>query len=292
MSPESLIVRHRLLFLKLPTIVNGGFGFVLKYPAMCRFLVLVAGLFTAISIARAQVTEQNAPAMMAEVARQNQAWNEKSNSPGVSIRMSEVGRSQTQHQIYYQLTASGFPPNLKYTIATWPANRLQPQAGMTGVTLDATGLAVCAGTPGTCKGDGPNSPIRMQFSPVKSEPIRLSLVSDDEKHLRAFIRLIPIPNRATDKRCSLEEVMLAPLSSLVGLQGSGYDANADIHFSSESEGEHHDGQLKSDADGNFYFALGLGVKGKEKGVAKVSVASPGCSPSLSIPWGKDSYQYE
>jgi hypothetical protein len=237
------------------------------------------------------VTEQNAPSVMAELARQNQAWNSKSNSPGVSIKLNEVGRSQA-HQIYYELTASGFPSNLKYTIATWPANRLKPQAGMTGVTLGPSGIALCAGTPGTCKGDVANSPIRLQFSPVKSEPIRISLVSDDEKQLRAFISLVPIPNRVTDKKCSLEEAMLAPLSSLVALEGSGFESNADIQMFSESEGEHHDGLVKSDADGNFYFAMGLGVTGKEKGIAKVNVISRGCSLSLAIPWGKDSYQYE
>jgi hypothetical protein len=257
---------------------------------MCRFLAVLV-LLAMLATASAQVTEQNAPAVMAELARQDQAWNPKSNSPGVSIKVSEVRRSEA-HQIYYQLTASGFPPNLKYTIATWPANRLKPQAGTTGVTLDASGLAVCAGTPGTCRGDGPNSPIQMQFSPVKSEPIRLSLVSDDEKHLRAFVSLVPIPNRATDKKCSLEEVMLAPLSSLVALQGIGFEPNENIQFLSESEGEHHDGQLKADADGNFFSAIGPGVKGKEKGTTRVSVISRGCSLSLSFPWGKDSYQYE
>lgn len=264
---------------------------MLKYFPMWRVFVLVAGVLATLSSNLAQVTEQNAPAMMAELARQNQAWNPKSNSPGVSIKVSEVERTQA-HQIYYQLTASGFPSDLKYTIVTWPANRLKPQAGMTGVTLDASGLAVCAGIPGTCRGDGPNSPIHMQFSPVKSEPIRLSLVSDDEKHLRAFISLVPIPNRVTGKKCSLQEVMLAPNSSLIALQGDGYEPNSEIQFLSESEGEHHDGKVKADADGNIYFALGQGVKGKEKGITKVSVTSGGCSLSLNIPWGKDSYQYE
>ncbi len=270
-----------------------GFEFVLKYGAMTRILLLLlsAELLTTFPVAGAQVTEQNTQAVMAELAKQNQAWNQESNSSGVSLKLTEVGRSEP-HLIYYELNASGFPPNLKYTIVTWPANRLTPQSGMTGVTLDGSGIAVCAGTPGTCKGSSSNSAIHMQFSPVKSEPIRLSLVSEDDKHLRAFISLVPIPNRATDKRCSLEEVMLAPLSSLVALQGSGYESNADIQFFSESEGERHDGQVKTDSSGNFYFAIGLGVKGKEKGIAKVNVVSHGCSLSLAIPWGKDSYQYE
>jgi len=104
--------------------------------------------------------------------------------------------------------------------------------------------------------------------------------------------MVPIPNRVADKGCSLEEVMLAPISSLVALQGTGFEPKSDVPFFSESEGEHHDGQIKSDSDGNFYFAMALGVKGKEKGVAKVNVVSHRCSLSLSIPWGKDSYQYE
>jgi hypothetical protein len=184
------------------------------------------------------------------------------------------------------------PPGLKYTIVTWPANRLKAQDGMSGVTLDTSGLAECAGTPGSCRGAGPNSPIDLQFTPVKSEPIRLALVSEDDKHLRAFLNFVPIPNRAVEKGCSLEEVMLSPHSSLVGLQGAGYEANADVQFKSESEGEHHDGQLKADSEGNFFFALGQGVKGKEMGVTKLSASSHGCSLSLSIPWGKDTYQYE
>ncbi len=237
------------------------------------------------------MTEAKAPELMAELARQNQAWNPKLNSPGVSIKVNEVGRSQT-HGIYYQLAASGFPSNLKYTIVTWPANRLKPEARMTGVTLDASGLAVCAGGPGSCKGDGPDGPIHMEFAPVKSEPIRLALVSTDEKHLRAYVSFVPLPNRASDKKCSLEAVMLSPFSALVALQGSGYEPNSDIQFFSESEGEHHDGKLKADADGNFYFALGQGVKGKERGITKVSASSNQCSPTLSIRWGKDSYEYE
>jgi hypothetical protein len=121
---------------------------------------------------------------------------------------------------------------------------------------------------------------------VKSKPIRIALVSDDKERLRAALNFVPISNRVTDKGCSLESVMLAPNSSLVALQGAGYRPNATLTFLSESEGERHDGSLKVDADGNLYFAMGQGVKGKEKGVTKLSVSSPECSLSLSIKGGK------
>jgi hypothetical protein len=269
---------------------NPGWPVIEYFPCYAlRFTSLLRWLVTASAIC--QVTEANAPAVMADVAKRHQGWNPKQNSPGVSIKLTEVRRA-APHVIVYELIASGFPPGLKFTIVTWSANQLKGQAAMSGVTLQASGRAVCAGTPGTCEGNGPDDPIDLQFSPVKGEPIRLALISEDEKHLRAFVNFIPIPQRVSEKGCSLEEVMLAPNSALVVLQGSGYDPNADVQFKSESEGEHHDGPVKVDSDGNFYFALGQGVKGKERGTTKLSVSSPKCSLSLIIPWGKDTYQYE
>ena len=289
MSPEPRVVSRWLVFFSCRTIVNGRVH--VKIPGRVSLLCSSRGVVNDTASRKCSGHRAKRSRGDGGACQTKSGLERKIEQPGVSIKLSEVGKGPS-HQIYYELMASGFPVGLKYIIVTWPANRLKPEAGMTGVTLDPSGLAICAGIPGTCKGDGPNSPIHLQFSPVKSEPIRLSLVSDDEKRLRAFTSLVPIPNRLTDRRCSLEEVMLAPLSSLVALQGSGYEPNAEIQFSSESEGEHHDGQLKPDSDGNLYFAMGLGVKGKENGVAKVNIVSHGCSLSLSIPWGRDSYQYE
>lgn len=262
---------------------------MLKYGPMERPAIGVFALLTLATAAFCQISEADAPAMMAQLAKKNQAWNQKLNGPGLSLSLVEVARDS--HRIRYELHTAGFPPNRKYTIVQWPANRLQPQDGMKGVTLDATGRAICAGTPGMCSGRSPNSPIQLQFSPFKTEPIRIALVSDDDQHLRAVVNFVPISNRVTDKGCSLESVMLAPNSSLVALQGSGFKPAAKLTLLSESEGERHDGPLNADADGNLYFAMGQGVKGKEQGTTKLTVSSSECSLSLTLRWGKDSYEY-
>lgn len=184
---------------------------------MRSFAILGIGLFVLGVTTFCQVTEADAPAMMEQLAKKNQAWSPKLNSAGASITQVEVARDSPR--IWYELHATGFPKDLKYTIVQWPANRLQPQDGMKGVTLDSFGRAICAGTAGTCRGGSPNSPIRMQFSPVKTEPIRIALVSDDEQHLRAVASFVPISNRVMDKGCSLESVMLAPNSALVAHPG-------------------------------------------------------------------------
>lgn len=252
---------------------------MLKFHPMRTVIVVVLGASLILgSTALGQVTEANAPAMMQDLAKKHQAWGPKLNSLGVSIKLREVERSSPK--IWYEMQATGFPSGLTYTIVTWPANKLAPQQGMTNLRIDSSGRVICD-----------NGPIRLQFSPVKSEPIRIALVSDDEKHLRAVVNFAPVPNRASDKGCSLEDIMLAPNSALVAIQGAGFKPNADVKFVSESEGEKHDGQIKADSEGNFFFAIGQGVKGKEKGVTKMSVVSSECSVPLSIPWGKDSYEH-
>jgi len=37
--------------------------------------------------------------------------------------------------------------------------------------------------------------------------------------------------------------------------------------------------------------MGQGVKGKEQGTTKLTVSSSECSLSLTLRWGKDSYEY-
>jgi hypothetical protein len=254
-------------------------SFVLKCVPMRSAVIVLVGWLVLATVASSQISEAEAPALMQDLAKKHQAWNAKLNSPGVSIKLREVGRASPK--IFYKMEATGFPPGLKYTLVTWPANRLAPQQWITDLWLDASGRVT-----------RPSGQVRLQFSPVKSEPVRLALVSDDDKHLRAVVNFVPIPNRATDKSCSVETVMLAPNSSLVAIQGTGFKPNASVTFLSESEGEHHDSQIKADADGNLYFAMGEGVKGKEKGTTKINVVSPECSVSLSSRWGKDSYEYQ
>lgn len=247
-------------------------------------LLLVGSILATCVAVQSQISQADAPAVMERQVKNYQAWTPKLNSPGVSIELRETERSSPR--IKYLLYAKGFPPGHRYAVISQPANQLQPQTMITGVTLDASGLAICAGTPGTCSGNGPNDPISLVFTPVKSEPIRIALVSDDEQHIKALTRVIPIPNRTTDKNCALESVMLAPKAVLVALEGSGFKPNADVTFLSESEGEHHDGVQRADADGNLFIALGQGVKGKDGGTTKVSVVSADCSLSLNLRWGR------
>jgi hypothetical protein len=251
------------------------------------------GLLLSVPIAHGQAPEFDSKTSEAitRLARMHQAWGPQMNSPGVSITLKETERSLPE--VKYEIHAVGFPRERRYTILSWPANRPGPQEMLTGVTLNAAGVAICAGTPGTCTGNGPNDPIDIVLRPVKGEPARIALVSEgDEDHLKALVNFAPIPNRTTDKGCTLESIMLLPDSAFVAIQGTGFKPNADLTFLGESEGEHHDGHGTADADGKYFVALAPNVKGKEKGTTRVSVISPDCSLSLSFHWGKNNYEYK
>ena len=72
-------------------------------------------------------------------AAQN-GWGPAESAPGMSLALKEVSRAKTDAgtQITYQLTGTGFTPDMKLTLVRWPLNQ---NAGpvMDGITVDSTG---------------------------------------------------------------------------------------------------------------------------------------------------------
>jgi hypothetical protein len=101
------------------------------------------------------------------------------NSPGVDLSLKEITRWETSDRtlVKYELYATGLPKDLIYSLfKVQISGKVLKQ--MNGVTLDSGGRAICASRKGTCSGSSPNSPIDLVFFAGKSEPMRLSLISD------------------------------------------------------------------------------------------------------------------
>lgn len=213
------------------------------------------------------------------------------NSPGVELSLKEISRSRSADRtlVKYELYATGLPKNLTYTL-----DRVQISGEvlkfLDGVTLDGDGRAICAGRTGTCLGSGPNSPIDLVFFAGKSEPKRLSLVSDDEAHLKDFVAVIPFPNATTDKGCKLESVIGTPRGELTYIQGSGFEPNEELIMDSQSYGEKNHGVSKAETDGSYFAATLPNVLGKSSGTTVYEVKGKNCDPKLTFSWG--SYQFE
>lgn len=218
------------------------------------------------------------------LVKMHNAWGSQASTPNTSLVIKETERSG--QVVKFRLYAEGVAKGQVYSIVTWPVTQKGPSESLSGVTLDASGLAICAGTPGTCgRGDKPNDPIDLIFRPVPGEPVRLALASQDGA-TKVFAKVVPVPLRGEDRGCAVEAILLTPRAELVLVEGSGFPANSDLKLDSDSEGERHGGPGKVDPDGRYMSAILPYKQGLQRGIVKVTLKSPGCSPSVSVPWGR------
>ena len=218
-----------------------------------------------------------------QLIQMHEAWGPKTSTPGASLTLREFDRSGPI--VRYDLAASGVPKDVVYSLIAWPVTQKAPIVSMQGVTLDDSGIAVCAGIPGTCSGDGPNDPIHVTLQPIPGEPARLGLVSADGK-VRALAKIVPIPLRGEDRGCSVGATLLTPGAEVVLIEGAGFPPNSDMTLSSDSGQEHQGGKGHIDEDGKYTSAILPYRQGATRGVTKVVLESAKCAPSLSFRWGR------
>ena len=227
---------------------------------------------------------QSAAQQSAEnLVRMHEAWGLKASTPNASLVLRESMRSG--QVIKFTLTVAGVPKGNVYTLVSWPVTQKGPSEILRGVTLDASGLAICAGTPGTCSANKPNDPIDVNLRPIPGEPVRLGLVSADGA-TKVFATVVPIPLRGEDRGCSVEATLLTPGAELVLIEGLGFTPNNDITMDSESEGERHTANGKADPDGRYTIAILPYKQGIARGTTKVQLKSAKCAPSVNVLWGQ------
>jgi hypothetical protein len=219
------------------------------------------------------------------IVAMHQAWGSKLNSPNASLSLKEVFRSGGA--VTYRIYANGLPKQSKYGLVSWPVTQAAPGEVLRGVTLDESGLAICAGTPGTCgTPDHPNDPIDLALQPVAGEPSRIALISMDDQNIKAFAKIVPIRKEVRDGECSLEMVLLVPGAQIVLIEAKGFQPNGELTVESSSGGEHHVGHAKASAEGDYSSLLLPAEKGEQSGVADFQLKSIKCNPKLNFEWGK------
>jgi hypothetical protein len=261
----------------------------------CPLILFLSVLGAAQTVQKSSPTDQDLTSdqksMLVKLANLQKNFGKTMNSSGVDLSLKEISRWKTSDRtlVKYGLYATGLPKDLIYSLLRVQiSGKILKQ--MDGVTLNSDGRAICAGRKGTCSGSTPNSPIDLVFFAGKSEPMRLSLVSNDDSHVKGFIQVIPFPNSVTDKGCSLQSILGTPKGEVTYIQGSGFEPNEELTMNSESYGEKNNGVAKAEADGS-YFAVALpNVLGKTSGTTVWSVKGKNCNPTLTFSWG--TYQLE
>ncbi len=228
---------------------------------------------------------QSVQDLASRIANNHRTWGPALSTPNVSLSLKEIARSG--RTITYQLYASGLPHDKRYLLLSWPVTQGQPGVVLQGVTLDDKGLAVCAGKPDTCGSpDKLNDPIDLKLNPAKGEPFRVALICADDRNLKAFAKVVPLPNQANDKGCSIQSVLLTPGAEEVAIEGTGFEPNADLTFESNSSGERHSAKAKAGADGNYFSVMLPYKQGEQHGTTQVTIKSVACSPVLTFNWGR------
>jgi len=81
------------------------------------------------------------------------AWGPKANSTGAVLTLVEGSRTTARGHtvVRYRMETSGLTKDKAYSLLMWQTGG-QLQAVMSGITIDASGTAICAGKAGSCGG--------------------------------------------------------------------------------------------------------------------------------------------
>src|ERR1700720_2626724 len=205
------------------------------HAPMRYWLSLLASILSAPLFGQTSPATSDTHQTVDQVFQLHEAWGPAANSPNAAVSMREISRNGQMFQ--YRIYAVALPHEDRYNFLTWPITKPSATEAVKGVKLDPTGLVVCPATPGPCPAK-PGEPIEFAVTVRKGVPVRIGLVSMDDSRLRAFAKIVPFPNEASDRGCSLAAVQLAPEGRFVLVEGRGFPPNAQLAIDRLSGEEH------------------------------------------------------
>ncbi len=221
---------------------------------------------------------------METLAKLHEAWGPAASSPHATLTIKEVAHSGST--VTLRLFAQGLPKDGSYALLGWPVTQKMPTEVLKGITLDASGMAICAGRPGTCgKPEKPDDPIDLMLTPIAGEPVRLALVAADGK-TKAFAKLVPIPLTGVNEGCTVNATLLTPGGELLLVEGSGFEPKSEVRMTGNSEGEIHSKRANADAAGHYVTAILPFKEGLAHGTIQIQLKSAQCAPAVKVDWGR------
>jgi hypothetical protein len=107
----------------------------------------------------------------------------------------------------------------------------------------------------------------------------------EDSKLRAFAKIVPLPNEASNRGCTVEAVQLAPEGRFVLVEGRGFPPNAQLAIDRVGGGEHSTAKAKANSDGRYFDLILPFQKGQQSGTTTVKAEATGCAPSVTFDWG-------
>lgn len=225
------------------------------------------------------------------LARSQANWGPVMSTPGASLTLVTKNEKSTQEgtQVTFTLHATGFQPGDSIKLFRWPLNSRVEQVA-TGLTVDASGQVIC---PEISQGDclasmQPGDPVQIKDIAARGEPLRVAIGTPDGKK-RAEVTIVPFPLEAVSNTCKLEVILGTRNAALVLLEGVGFPKNQKVDIHIVTFGKDHPVTTTTSALGGLIVAVLPAVAGHASGTTTISYHGATCSPSLTFPWGADSY---
>jgi len=253
---------------------------------------------------------------LTNLARAQANWGPPDSAKGMALALKETGRTKSATgatEITYQITGTGFTPDMQLTLMRWPLNERVARV-MSGIVVNAEGIAVCgvpapepaaptdaagaaaakaalAEVPPCIRTMKPGTPVTITTTAAKGEPIRVALVAADNKH-GAAVTAVPFPIEGADRGCKISVILSTKNAELVLVEGEGFHNDSTYTLGTESYGEKRPFKVAVNSDGRFVGALTPWVPSHADGETVVYYQSSTCTPTVSFHWGKDTYKPE
>lgn len=248
-----------------------------------RLIILTGFLISACSFLNCQQQEQVEAQKAADFLVKTTLVFETGSTPGTRIELSEISRTTLDGHLVvtYGVHVNGAPEDATYTVLDWPVNRAEPRVLAPQAYIAADGqLCVAASQQsGPCK-----SPIQIRIQPVKGEPLRFMIVSEDQK-TRVVTLTVPDPVTGEDRGCSLEAIRLTTKFEAALIRGKGFKPNEKVKYVSNSAGEVVHSTAAIGANGELLMLMEPAVKNKTTGTDRIEFKASNCSPVISFKWG-------
>jgi hypothetical protein len=279
---------------------------MVRMPGTIRFCVLMSSLCLLAGSVQGQSPSQNGflgdaasqlPAKFVEMLNTQVAWDGGfSNASGPRLRFVQFDEMTRPdgHFVRYRIYAEGAQEGKPYIFALLKIGKFPEdvQIVSSAAFVNRKGLMMTR-KPASDEEDSETVGADVEFDigiqAANGEPLRFLVRSKDNK---VFIpgTLVPYPIASKDNGCKLEARLAVPEGQAILIYGDGFSPNSEVPVQSDSAGELNKSKHPVDANGHVQFFELPSVTGKDSGVLKDSISTKDCSVSVSIPWGKGTYQ--
>jgi len=271
-------------------------------PSLCSLTLLLLACAPPLALHAAATPTESMGAGGGKASspeRQQILWDQGFQLPaGARLRFAKIDETAGPdgHTLRYRIYADAASQGTAYVLGLWRIGTDLDNMEILSETafVNRRGLLM-NNLPNPGQADSPSlddgSEIDVSVKVAKGEPVRLILRTQDWKTMIGGT-LVPYPLEATDKGCKLSALLAQPEANSVLVYADGFPPNSILPLSGSLDGATNQQKIYADARGHGSAIEQPRVKGVDTGTLTESVKTPGCSVTVSLPWGKGSYHQQ